>query len=120
MAYTTSPLQSNPPGAAPPHRYGWPSMARAPATSRVGLSAGGTEKGGAEEPASGGAPSGAGGIRGAVAQAASAKVKPTIWTALSMRSHSFHEAWPRPGVNEVAKAAPTMPASERSAPMQMA
>src|SRR3982074_1312856 len=95
MAYTTSPLQSKPPGAAPPHRYGSPSMARAPSTIRVRLSAGRTEKGGAEERASGGTLSGAGRVRGAVAQAASAKVKPTIWTALSIRNHSFHEAWPR-------------------------
>jgi hypothetical protein len=125
MAYTTSPLQSNPPGAAPPHRYGWPSMARAPSTIRVRLSAVGTEKGGAEERVSDGTPSGVGRVRGAVAQAARPKVKATIWTALSIRRHSFHGAWPgfhgaRPGVNVVAKAAPTMPASERSAPIQMA
>src|SRR6266403_3842430 len=106
MAYTTSPLQSNPPGAAPPQRYGWPSMARAPSTIRVRLSAGGTEEGGADERAAGGTPSGADGVRGAVAQAASAKVKATIETALSIRSRSFHGTWPR--VNEGAKAAPTM------------
>src|SRR6266481_337010 len=93
MAYTTSPLQSKPPGAAPPHRYGWPSMARAPSTIRVRLSAVGMEDGGADERVAGGGPSAGGRERGVVAQAARPKVKATIWTALSIRSRSFHETW---------------------------
>src|ERR1019366_1042694 len=32
VAYTTRPLQSKPPGAAPPYRYRWPSMAVALST----------------------------------------------------------------------------------------
>jgi hypothetical protein len=34
-AYATKPLQSNPPGAAPPQRYGWPSMDMARSTITV-------------------------------------------------------------------------------------
>src|ERR1019366_283909 len=80
VAYTTRPLQSKPPGAAPPYRYGWPSMAVALSTIIVlGL-------GKARVTFASGVVGGVGLRAGIVEQAARERAKPAMTAAVLMHA----------------------------------
>src|ERR1700690_284753 len=79
-AKVTSPLQSKPPGAAPPYRYGWPSMAVALSTIIVlGLRK-------AWATFASGVVGGVGLGGGVVEQAARARAKPAMTAAVLMHA----------------------------------